>query len=257
MAEQILKDRTITQAWTPRDADGLAARFAGSGARKMLETMLAENAGKRIALVSSFGSNSVVLLHLVASVDKSLPVLFIDTGKLFGSTQRYREELTQTLGLTNVRSIGAPKNHLYERDPAGALWLVDKTACCSLRKVEPFAEALKDFDIWISGRKRYQGGTRASLPLFEADGERLKVNPLANWTSGDIDVYRSAFLLPQHPLVEKGYRSIGCEPCTSPVAEGEDERAGRWRGEDKTECGIHLLPQNTGLLDEAASRTFG
>ncbi|HSO46453.1 MAG TPA: phosphoadenosine phosphosulfate reductase family protein, partial [Rhizobiaceae bacterium] len=168
MAEQILKDRTITQAWTPRDADGLAARFAGSGARKMLETMLAENAGKRIALVSSFGSNSVVLLHLVASVDKSLPVLFIDTGKLFGSTQRYREELTQTLGLTNVRSIGAPKNHLYERDPAGALWLVDKTACCSLRKVEPFAEALKDFDIWISGRKRYQGGTRATLPLFEA-----------------------------------------------------------------------------------------
>jgi phosphoadenosine phosphosulfate reductase len=257
MADAALAERTLAQAWSPRDAEALSARFAQSGARKMLETMLAENAGKRIALVSSFGSNSVVLLHLVASVDPALPVLFIDTGKLFGATHRYREELTAQLGLKDVRSIGAPKNHLYERDPAGALWLVDKNACCSLRKVEPFAEALNGFDIWISGRKRYQGGARAFLPLFEADGPRLKVNPLADWTNGDIDVYRSAFSLPQHPLVEKGYRSIGCEPCTTPVGEGEDERAGRWRGETKTECGIHLLSQNPGLLDEAASRTFG
>ncbi|MCU0791072.1 MAG: phosphoadenylyl-sulfate reductase [Nitratireductor sp.] len=257
MADAALQERTIAQAWLPRDAQALNTRFAQSGARRMLETMLAENEGKRIALVSSFGSNSVVLLHLVASVDPSLPVLFIDTGKLFGQTHRYREELAARLGLTHVRSIGAPRNHLYERDPAGALWLVDKSACCSLRKVEPFTEALKDFDIWISGRKRYQGGARANLPLFEADGPRLKVNPLTNWTSGDVDVYRSAFSLPQHPLVEKGYRSIGCEPCTTPVGEGEDERAGRWRGETKTECGIHFVPENPGLLDETASRTFG
>jgi phosphoadenosine phosphosulfate reductase len=257
MADQSLQDRKVAQAWTPRDADALGKRFEQSGARKMLETMLAENAGKRIALVSSFGSNSVVLLHLVASVDPGLPVLFIDTGKLFGSTLAYRDELARQLGLTNVRSIGAPKNHLYERDPAGALWLVDKTACCSLRKVEPFAQALAQYDIWISGRKRYQGGSRAALPLFETDGARLKVNPLANWTSGDVDVYRSAFSLPQHPLVEKGYRSIGCEPCTSPVAEGEDERAGRWRGDEKTECGIHLLSGSPGLLDESQSVVFG
>lgn len=257
MADAALQERKIAEAWSSRDAQALNGRFSQSGARRMLETMLAENAGKRVALVSSFGSNSVVLLHLVASVDPSLPVLFIDTGKLFGQTHRYREELTQHLGLSNVRSIGAPKNHLYERDPAGALWLVDKTACCSLRKVEPFAEALKGYDIWISGRKRYQGGARANLPLFEADGPRLKVNPLADWTNGDIDVYRSAFSLPQHPLVEKGYRSIGCEPCTTPVGEGEDERAGRWRGETKTECGIHFASGNAGLLDEAASRTFG
>jgi phosphoadenosine phosphosulfate reductase len=257
MADTLIRERQLTQAWTPHDALSLGKRFEQSGARRMLEIMLAENAGKRIALVSSFGSNSVVLLHLVASVDPALPVLFIDTGKLFGSTHAYREELVRQLGLTNVRSIGAPKNHLYERDPAGALWLVDKAACCSLRKVEPFAAALTDYDIWISGRKRYQGGSRAALPLFEADGPRLKVNPLANWTSGDIDVYRSAFSLPQHPLVEKGYRSIGCEPCTSPVAEGEDERAGRWRGEEKTECGIHLLSQNPGLLDESQSVVFG
>lgn len=244
-------------AWAASDAHGLKLRFAACGARAMLETLVRENNGKRIALVSSFGANSVVLLHLVASVDPSLPVLFIDTGKLFGATRSYRDMLQQRLGLSDVRDIGPQQNHLYERDPAGALWVVDKTACCSLRKVEPFAAALEPFDIWISGRKRYQGGSRSALPLFEAEGARLKVNPLANWTAGDIDVYRSAFDLPQHPLVEKGYRSIGCEPCTAPAGAAEGERAGRWRGENKTECGIHQLVQSPGLMDETASKAFG
>jgi phosphoadenosine phosphosulfate reductase len=257
MAELAIMPETVAARWDPANADSLSARFADSGARGLLETMIAENKGRRIALVSSFGANSVVLLHLVASVDPTLPVLFIDTGKLFGETRRYQKELAEQLGLRDVRNIGPEPNHLVERDPAGALWIVDREACCSLRKVEPFAAALSEFDIWISGRKRYQGGSRGSLPLFEAEGKRLKVNPLANWTSGDIDVYRTAFSLPQHPLVEKGYRSIGCEPCTTPVGEGEDERAGRWRGIEKTECGIHLLPANPGLMDDEESKVFG
>jgi phosphoadenosine phosphosulfate reductase len=257
MAEVAVRPDLLQTRWAAEEADALSGRFADFGARRLLENMIEENKGRRIAVVSSFGANSVVLLHLVASVDPTLPVLFIDTGKLFGETRRYQKELADRLGLTDVRSIGPEPNHLLERDPAGALWIVDREECCSLRKVEPFAAALSEFDIWISGRKRYQGGSRGTLPLFEREGSRLKVNPLANWTSGDVEVYRTAFSLPQHPLVEKGFRSIGCEPCTTPVTEGEDERAGRWRGIEKTECGIHLLPANPGLLDEERSKVFG
>lgn len=229
------------------DIAELNRRFADSGTRKMMGAILEEYRDRRIGLVSSFGAGSAVLLHLAASVDRNLPVLFIDTGKLFGSTLTFRDRLAKELGLTNVRVIGPEPVALKRVDPAGALWISDKKACCDLRKVQPFAEAIADFDIWISGRKRYQGGARSELDLFEADGPRLKVNPLAHWTKGDLDVYRAAFQLPQHPLVEKGYRSVGCEPCTTPVREGEDERAGRWRGLDKTECGIHV-PDNMGGL---------
>lgn len=244
-------------AWSPSGAAALEKRFAASGTRAMLAALVKENRGRRVALVSSFGSNSVVLLHLVASVDPSLPVLFVDTGKLFGPTLDYVAELTRLLGLKDVRVVGPERNHLRERDPAGALWLTDPDACCALRKVEPLAQALEGFDIWISGRKRYQGGKRAALPQFEADGARLKVNPLADWTSGDVEIYRQAFSLPQHPLVAKGYRSIGCEPCTSPVAEGEDERAGRWRGREKTECGIHLPAMTAALMTPEQMKSFG
>jgi phosphoadenosine phosphosulfate reductase len=257
MADVLERPASSGRQWTTADVEALSKRFEASGSRRMIETMLAENAGKRIALVSSFGSNSVVLLHLVASVDRNLPVLFVDTGRLFGSTLAYRDQLAAELGLTNIRSVGPETNHVVERDPAGALWVVDPDACCALRKVEPLAKALCEFDIWISGRKRYQGGSRGALPIVEADGSRIKVNPLAGWTSGDIDIYRTAFSLPQHPLVEKGYRSIGCEPCTSPVAEGEDERAGRWRGKNKTECGIHLPAFSAALMDAEQMRSFG
>ena len=229
------------------DTAVLNRKFAGSGTRAMLSAILAENRDRKIGLVSSFGAGSAVLLHLVAGIDRNLPVLFIDTGKLFGSTLAFRDRLAGELGLTDVRVIGPEPVALKRIDPAGALWISDRQACCDLRKVQPFAEAIADFDIWISGRKRYQGAERSQLELFEADGPRLKVNPLAHWTSGDLDVYRAAFQLPQHPLVDKGFRSIGCEPCTTPVREGEDERAGRWRDIEKTECGIHVPDHMGGL----------
>ena len=226
------------------DAAGLNRRFADGGTRAMLAAVLAESAGRRVGVVSSFGAGSVVLLHMIAGVDPSLPVLFVDTGKLFAETLAYRDAIVARLGLTDVRTAAAGDAMIAAADPHGALWQADKAACCALRKVAPFADLIAPFDIWISGRKRYQGGARGQIPLFEADGPRLKVNPLAHWTSGDIEVYRAAFDLPQHPLLARGYRSIGCEPCTTPVAEGEDERAGRWRGSGKTECGIHAAFEN-------------
>ena len=181
-----------------------------------------------------------MLLHLVASVDRNVPVIFIDTGKIFGSTLRYRDEIVARLGLTDVRVARPDPAVLTTQDTDSGLWLREPDKCCAIRKVAPLARALSGFDAWISGRKRFQGGRRAELPLVEADGDRLKLNPLADWSKEDVAAYRELHDLPEHPLVADGFRSIGCMPCTTRVAEGEDERNGRWRGRDKTECGIHL-----------------
>jgi phosphoadenosine phosphosulfate reductase len=221
-------------------AELLNERFAHWQAREVLDQVVRSEFPGRIALVASFGAESAVLLHLVASVEKSLPVVFIDTGKIFGSTHRYRDELVARLGLTDVRIARPDPTTLMTQDIDGALWLREPDKCCGIRKVAPLSRALAGFDAWISGRKRYQGGRRASLPLVEADGRRVKINPLAEWSRDDVSAYRERHDLPEHPLVADGFRSIGCMPCTDRVADGEDERNGRWRGRDKTECGIHL-----------------
>jgi phosphoadenosine phosphosulfate reductase len=194
----------------------------------------------RAAIVSSFGAESVVLLHLIASIDRAVPVIFIDTGKIFGSTHRYREAIVDRLHLADVRIARPDPAALALQDADSQLWMRNPDKCCGVRKVAPLARALAGFDAWISGRKRYQGGVRAALPLFEADGERMKINPLAGWSKAEIVRYRLRHDLPEHPLVADGFRSIGCMPCTERIADGEDERSGRWRGTDKTECGIHL-----------------
>ena len=225
-----------TQAY----ADVLRRRFEGAATDDVMAAMIRREFRGRIALVSSFGAESAVLLHLAAAIDPAVPVIFVDTGKIFGSTHRFRDELVARLRLTDVR-LAAPEPALLARqDTDSALWLRDPDACCSVRKVAPLAQALRGFDAWISGRKRFQGGLRVDLPTFEADGPRIKVNSLAGWSKADVDAYRLDHDLPEHPLVADGFRSIGCMPCTSRVAEGEDERSGRWRGQGKTECGIHL-----------------
>lgn len=193
-----------------------------------------------VAVVSSFGAESAVLLDLVAEVDPTIPVLFVDTDKLFGETLRHRDRLAERLGLTDVRSIGPDPRAVAEEDPEGLLWHADSDACCRIRKVEPLARAIAPFSAWISGRKRFQAATRTEIPTFEADGRRIKVNPLATWSPEALTERVAARELPAHPLVAQGYPSIGCMPCTDRVAPGEDARAGRWRGKDKTECGIHL-----------------
>ena len=190
-----------------------------------------------IALVSSFGAESVVLLHMAAIIDRAAPVLFIDTEMLFAETLVYQQEVSERLGLTNVITVRAADLSL---DPDGTLHQRDPDACCAIRKTVPLNAALDSFDGWITGRKRHQADTRADLtPIEQADG-RIKLNPLAFWERPEIAGYFEKHGLPRHPLVQKGFRSIGCGPCTSPVTDGEDERAGRWRGRDKTECGIHF-----------------
>ncbi|MGH6922268.1 MAG: phosphoadenylyl-sulfate reductase [Propylenella sp.] len=224
----------IAHAWL------LNERLARLPTHELLDDVIHQEFAGRLALVSSFGAESVVLLHLAASVDQSVPVIFIDSGKMFGSTLRYRDAIVERLGLTDVRVARPDPATLATQDTDSGLWLREPDKCCAIRKVAPLARALTDFDAWISGRKRYQGGRRAALPLAEADGERIKINPLANWSKEDVQAYRQRYDLPEHPLVADGFRSIGCMPCTTRVAEGEDERDGRWRGTDKTECGIHL-----------------
>ncbi|MQT11350.1 phosphoadenylyl-sulfate reductase [Segnochrobactrum spirostomi] len=221
-------------------AEDLEAAHGSGTAIEILEAALGSVLAGRIALVSSFGADSAVLLHLAATVDRDLPVIFLETGKHFPETLRYRDRLIERLGLTDVRSIAPDPARLAEIDPNGTLWFSQPDLCCRIRKVEPLARALAGFDGWISGRKRFQAATRAALPAFEADGFRVKVNPIARWSRADIDGYAALHDLPTHPLVEQGFRSIGCMPCTDKVADGEDERAGRWRGGAKTECGIHL-----------------
>lgn len=205
--------------------------------------------GRRFALVSSFGAESAVLLHIASSVSKDIPVLFLDTGKLFGETKRFRDQLTAEFGLTDVRSISPDQNDLSAKDPKGALWTKDTNKCCFIRKVKPLDQVLYGFEGWASGRKRFQGGVRSLLPHFEAADGRVKVNPLALWSKEDIQDYIEEHQLPRHPLVAEGFASIGCMPCTDRIEEGENERAGRWRGQSKTECGIHLsFAENTRVL---------
>lgn len=214
--------------------------FTGAQARDLVAYTLGELAPGRTAVVSSFGTDSAVLLHLVAQVDRSTPVIFLDTGQHFPETLAHRDRLAGQLGLTDVRSVAPDPEALARLDPGGGLHAANPDLCCTIRKAEPLEHALKGFDVWLTGRRRRQAASRRTMPLVERDGKRLKVNPLADWDASDVDAYMTIHELPAHPLLAKGYPSIGCAPCTSPVAAGEDARAGRWRGTGKTECGIHL-----------------
>lgn len=194
-----------------------------------------------LAVVSSFGADSAVLLHLVAQVDPSLPVYFLETGKHFQETLDYVETLKQHLGLLNVHAIHPNQADLARFDPAGTLWETDPDSCCHIRKTEPLEPITELYGGWVTGRKRFQTRERGVLPHFElTSDDRIKVNPLAYFHDSDVNQYKIDHGLPEHPLFAKGYKSIGCAPCTSVVAEGEDPRAGRWRGLDKKECGIHF-----------------
>lgn len=194
----------------------------------------------RVAAVSSFGTESAVLLHMLAQVDKASPVLFLDTGHLFAETLSYRDALADHLGLTNVQTFSPDPAALAAHDADSALWADNPDACCALRKVEPLARALGPYSAWINGRKRYQATTRTDIPFVEQDGPRVKFNPLAALGRDDLLAYMDAHGLPRHPLEKHGFASIGCMPCTTRVKPGEDPRAGRWRGKAKTECGIHF-----------------
>ncbi|MBI1418441.1 MAG: phosphoadenylyl-sulfate reductase [Limimaricola sp.] len=223
-------------------AAALNTRYRHHGATAVLERALSDPDVGRIALVSSFGAESVALLHLVSVMDRATPVIFIDTEMLFAETLTYQMELVERLHLSDVRIIRADRTDLFVHDNEGLLHLHDPDACCALRKTAPLERALADFDAWITGRKRYQGGQRAALDFFDVDAAgRIKVNPLAHWEARDVQDYIAENRLPRHPLVARGYPSIGCAPCTTRVGDGEEPRAGRWRGTAKQECGIHIV----------------
>ena len=207
---------------------------------EIIATALHEVGRDKLAVVSSFGSESAALLKISADVDPAIPIVFLDTGWLFEETLAYRDTLIAALGLTNVRTIHPVSETLERQDEGRDLWFSNPDQCCFIRKVEPLARALQPFGAWINGRKRFQGGDRASIPVVETDGERLKFNPLANVTPQELQALYSKMNLPPHPLVASGFTSIGCMPCTTRTKPGEDPRAGRWRDRNKIECGIHV-----------------
>ncbi len=212
--------------------------YAGLEGRQLLEPILRDFAG-RAAVVSSFGAESAVLLHMVSEVNTATPVIFLDTGKHFWETLSYRAKLIDRLGLTGVRIISPDESDVTAKDADGALHQRDADQCCHVRKTLPLQKALKGFDVTISGRKRYHGAARATLDFLSINDGRLKVEPLAGFSALDISAYMKANGLPPHPLTEIGYFSIGCEPCTTAGGTAANPRAGRWAGSEKTECGIH------------------
>ncbi len=225
---------------TGATAPGLAARLDAELRDAHPLTILRaahEHFGDRLALVSSFGAESAVLLHLASQVSPAIPVLFLDTGMLFGQTLDYRKNVAAQFGLSDVRDLRPAFADLATQDPNSDLWRTSVDACCNIRKVLPLDRALGGFDAWITGRKRFHGGDRLSLPVVEEADGKIKFNPLANWGKAELDAYVAEHNLPTHPLVAQGYASIGCWPCTKP---SEDGRSGRWAGQEKTECGIHV-----------------
>lgn len=217
----------------------LASDYRDAPANVILERALHDLFKDDIAVVSSFGAESAVLLHMVAQINPDTPVVFLDTQKHFAQTLSYRRKLATQLGLTAVHDIKPDAEAVKAVDPRGDLWRSDADRCCDLRKVRPLRTALDGYSAWISGRKGFQSAGRMALPAFEWNGQHFKVNPLVQWSQEDVKTYAEQHDLPPHPLVEQGFPSIGCWPCTQPVAEGEDARSGRWSGSDKVECGIH------------------
>ncbi|MCC5964473.1 MAG: phosphoadenylyl-sulfate reductase [Rhodobacteraceae bacterium] len=229
----------------PYDLTRLSTALLNDHAQTTPQDFLADALDRiaHVAMVSSFGADSAVLLHMIAQIDRALPVLFIDTLALFPETVRYQKDLAAHLGLSNVVTLSPDREELFLTDPDGLLHRSDTESCCQLRKARPLARALQGYDGWITGRKRHQAATRADLARVEVEPEtgRIRLNPLADWGSERIRAYLDEAELPRHPLVARGYPSIGCQPCTTRVISGEDERSGRWRGTEKTECGIHFI----------------
>ena len=222
-------------------AEELDRTLRDASPQEVIATALQIVGRQHLAVVSSFGTESAALLKVLAEVDPAVPVLFLDTGWLFEETLVYRDTLVTALGLSDVRSIKPLAETLSREDAQRELWFSDPDACCRIRKVEPLTRALAPFQAWINGRKRFQGGLRADISVVEQDGSRLKFNPFANVSREQIEaIYRRANL-PPHPLLASGFLSVGCMPCTTRSAPGEDSRAGRWRDRAKTECGIHTL----------------
>jgi phosphoadenosine phosphosulfate reductase len=236
LAPHISSERTVLPP-----ADTLDRALRNASPREVIAAALKTVGREKLALVSSFGTQSAALLKVMADADPAIPVIFLDTGWLFEETLAYRDTLIAKLGLRDVRSIKPSEDTLSREDPERDLWFNNPDACCRIRKMQPLQRALQPFAAWINGRKRFQGGLRSDIAVVEQDGARLKFNPFANVSRDEIEAFFKSADLPPHPLTASGYLSVGCMPCTSRASADEDERAGRWRGRPKTECGIHTM----------------
>ena len=205
----------------------------------LLRVMIEEEFPGKIAVVTSFGAESAVLLDLVARVSRDVPIIFLETRKHFPKTLTYQQTLIEHLGLTDVRNNFPDPSEIERNDPQGKLCQENPDHCCHIRKVLPLEKALRPFDVWITGRKRFQDQDRAQLDIIESDETHVKINPLVLWKKTEVADYFRVRGLPRHPMVEEGYPSIGCAPCTRAIKSGESLRAGRWPEGEKTECGIH------------------
>ncbi|MBL8583541.1 MAG: phosphoadenylyl-sulfate reductase [Rhizobiaceae bacterium] len=234
---------------TSEIAAGLNARYGGLAPQDIIRVAVENEFAGAVGAVSSFGADSAVLLHMLAEVDPTVPVVFLDTGQHFGETLAYRDALAVDFGLRDLRVIHPDETALAAVDPDGMLHMTDTDTCCAVRKVEPMARAVAPFRAWFTGRKRFQAATRNGLQPFEPVGPRIRINPLAAWGTAELAAYMREKALRENPLVAYGYLSIGCFPCTQPVAAGADARSGRWAGQAKTECGIHLSGLEQSLTD--------
>lgn len=227
------------------DLDRLNEKFEKAKPQEIIEWAIAEFSPK-IMMTSSFGPESGTLLHMVSRVKPDLAVYFIETGYHFPETLAYRDELTRLCGLTNVINLKADdvrRNQLIA-DHDGKPYEKNPDLCCQINKVEPLDKAVKGYHAWLSGIRRHQTDFRKSIRIVEQyEGDLYKVSPLANFTSREAWWYLKENKIPQHPLYEKGYLSIGCWPCTRPIQDGDDERSGRWAGKAKKECGLHTFKE--------------
>ncbi|MBI3999566.1 MAG: phosphoadenylyl-sulfate reductase [Candidatus Omnitrophica bacterium] len=237
------------------DLEKLNERFEKTQPEEIIRWAIEEFRPK-IALSSSFQTESVVLLHMVSEIDPQIKIFFLETGWHFKETLGFKNEILKQLGLTNVIDLKADskKREAFNTKTGGKPYEVDPDYCCQINKVEPLDQALKGLHAWISGIRRSQSKTRRDIRIVEEyHGGIFKINPLANVTSGDLWWYLKEHDLPKHPLFDKGYLSIGCWPCTKPVQPGDDERSGRWAGREKTECGIHTFMKPKPIKKEIES----
>lgn len=201
-----------------------------------------EGLGDEVAMTSSFQQQSLPLLHIVSLIAPQLKIYFLDTGYHFPETLTFKEQITRLFKLNIIDVRSRTSREEQEAQYGTNLPQTNPDLCCYLNKVQPLQETMSLCRAWITGIRRDQSESRAGAQIVDIREDGLiKINPMLNWTRADVQRYIEFHRLPTHPLLEQGYKSIGCEPCTSPIVEGEDERAGRWRGKGKVECGLHTV----------------
>jgi phosphoadenosine phosphosulfate reductase len=224
---------------TPLEIERLSDEFETKTPQEII-TWAIDTFWPQIVLSSSFQTQSMPLLHMATRIRRDLLVFFLDTGYHFWDTLIFREQLASKWHLNVLDLYRDRRWDVFARQHTRTLPLEDPNLCCFIHKVQPMQTALKDMLAWISGIRRDQTSERAKAKILELQEDGLlKLNPLLNWTKADVKRYAEEHNLPSHPLFEKGYRSIGCAPCTVAIGLNDDERAGRWTGLGKTECGLH------------------